>query len=312
MASTSRPPHVRRTSSDTTVETLPPEPVQSNPVSIRPAHTPNEDSSKSFLSDFKPPSVLQLVQGLHRYSSYAFTGFFGLHLLNTNLIPLSKFFSSPERALSTIDNGFMITRYLYRPTLNIEMTLVFVPIAIHVFTGIILRIRRILQDRRLYGEGLLAWHARQTRINRQKGLSWPRLRALPSLGYSATAASGWATLLYVTLHCYTTRIIPFNILGPDAETSVTIVTHALRKHPYLCYTLYLGLIGASSFHVISGWGRWLRLTFSARGRRIKNYVVVGTVAAWSMALVRIGTLKIFSQADKIEYDRLYRHLWRGF
>ena len=93
---------------------------------------------------------------------------------------------------------------------------------------------------------------------------------------------------------------------------MTIVTHALRKHPYLCYTLYLGLIGASSFHVISGWGRWLRLTFSARGRRIKNYVVVGTVAAWSMALVRIGTLKIFSQADKIEYDRLYRHLWRGF
>jgi Protein of unknown function (DUF1691) len=302
----------RRASSNASVITLPPEPVQSNPLSIHPAHVPRQPSatdpipSKSYI-----PSVLTLLQSTHRYSSYVASGFLSLHALNTCIIPFFTVLSNRNAALSKIDNGFMITRYLYRPSESTEIALVLAPIAVHVITGLFLRMRRIYLDRDLYGEGLLASHARQTRINRAKGLSWPRIRALPTLGYSATAATGWATLFFVSIHAYTTRYLPWAHDG-NGETSVTIVSHALQKHPILSYTLYAGLIAAGSFHIISGWGRWLKLTFTPRGRRLKNYLVIGTITTWLVSLYRVGRLEIFGHAVKAEYDSLYQRLWGAF
>jgi len=305
----SRPRRRRASSSAGSVEILPPEPVHSNPLALRPAHISSSPSPEHHVPQV--PSILTLVQFTHRYSSYALSGFLGLHALNTCIVPLFTVFSNNETALSTIDNGFMITRYLYRPSEPVEFALIFCPLAVHIVTGLVLRARRIYVERNLYGEGLLALHARQTRVNRAKGLSWPRIRALPTLGYSSTAATGWATWIFVGLHAFTTRYLPWKYAG-DGETSVTIVSHALQKHPILTYTVYTGLIGFGAFHVISGWGRWLKLTFTSRGRRYKNYIVMGTVTAWLVSLVRIGRLKIFSRAVKLEYDRLYQHLWGAF
>jgi len=292
------------------VEDLPPQPVYSAPEAIRPIH--KDSSSSPTPTESTPiPSLLTLLQATHRYSSYVLTGFLSLHALNTCIIPLTTLLSPNRGALSKIDNGFMITRYLYRASGPVEIALVLAPLGVHVVTGMILRIRRVLRDRNLYGEGLLKWHARQTRINRAKGLSWPRIRALPTLGYSATAASGWATLFFVSIHAVTTRYFPWKYDG-DGETSVSIVGHALQKHPLLGYAVYGGLLAAGTFHIVSGWARWLRLTFTKRGRRAKNFVVLGTMTAWFVALVRVGRLGIVSDAEKAEYDALYRHLWGAF
>ena len=282
------------------VEDLPPEPVHED---RSPSPSPTET--------IRIPSLIALLQATHRYSSYALTGFLSLHALNTCIIPFTTLISPNQAALSKIDNGFMITRYLYRPSGPIEIALVLAPLGIHVVSGMILRIRRVLKERNLYGEGLLKWHARHTRINRAKGLSWPRIRALPTLGYSATAASGWATLFFVSIHAITTRYFPWKY-GGDGETSVSIVSHALQKHPFLGYSVYGGLIAVGTFHIVSGWGRWLKLTFTERGRRAKNYVVLATMAAWLASLVRIGGLGIVSGAERGEYDTLYRHLWGAF
>jgi hypothetical protein len=307
----SRPHHQRRRSSGEAIETLPPEPVQSNPLSLRPSHISPESSSFPPPSKSYVPSVLTLLQSTHRYSSYVLSGFLGLHALNTCIIPLVTTFSTQQNALSSIDNGFMITRFLYRPSESTEMALILAPLGIHVLTGLILRVHRIFKERHLYGEGILAWHARETRINRAKGLSWPRIRALPTLGYSSTAATGWPTLLLVSLHAFTTRYLPWKY-GGDGETSISIVSHALKKHPLLSYTLYSGLIAVSVFHILNGWGRWLKFTFHPRGRRVKNYLVIGTITAWLISLVRIGRLTIFSRAETVEYDSLYRHIWSSF
>src|SRR5271170_6818347 len=190
-------PRRRRASSSAGVEILPPEPVHSNPLALRPAHLSHSPSPEPHVPQL--PSILTLLQFTHRYSSYVLSGFLSLHALNTCIIPLVTIASTSESALSKIDNGFMITRYLYRPSQSVEAGLILVPLGVHLLTGFILRVRRIFRERNLYGEGLLAWHARQTRINRAKGLSWPRIRALPTLGYSSTAASGWAVLGFVSL-----------------------------------------------------------------------------------------------------------------
>jgi len=302
----------RRPSMGISVEELPPEPLQSNSLTLRPANGPNSSSPNAPSKTKKQfPSFLSLLQATHRYSSYALTGFLGLHALNTCVIPLLTAFSNQSDALTAIDNGFMITRYFYRPSDAVEAAIIFAPLSLHVYSGLILRLRRIFMDRDLYGEGILAWHARQTRINRANGLSWPRIRALPTLGYSATAATGWATVLFVGLHAYTTRYVP-KMYGDDGETSILIVSHALQKHPILAYGLYAGLIGFGAFHFISGWGKWLKLTSSQRSRRVKNYVVMGAVTAWLVSLLRVGRLRILSYAVKAEYDRLYRYLWGAF
>jgi Protein of unknown function (DUF1691) len=306
------PPHrPRRVSMGIPVEDLPPEPLHSNPLVIHSVHDdcPPTPPPPSHIPSL--PSYLTLLQATHRYSSYVLTGFLSLHALNTCIIPLTTVFSSQQTALSKIDNGFMITRYLYRPSEHVELGLVIVPLAIHVATGMILRVRTIIKERSLYGEGLLKWHARQTRINRANGLSWPRIRALPTLGYSPTAASGWATLFFVSLHATTTRYFPWTY-GGDGETSVGIVSHALQKHPLLGYAMYGGLIAAATFHIVSGWGRWLRVTFTKSGRRIKNYLVLGTVAAWMGGLVRVVMISVVSGTERAEFDALYQHLWVSF
>ena len=120
----------RRASSGASVVTLPPEPVRSNPLALHPAHVSRPSSlapTRSYV-----PSVLTLLQSTHRYSSYVLSGFLGLHALNTCIIPLVTVISNQEAALSEIDNGFMITRYLYRPSESVEMGLILVPLGIHV------------------------------------------------------------------------------------------------------------------------------------------------------------------------------------
>ena len=122
----------RRASSSASVITLPPEPVQSNPLSIRPSHVPRQPSAtEPTPATSYIPSVLTLLQSTHRYSSYVASGFLSLHALNTCLIPLFTVLSDRNEALSKIDNGFMITRYLYRPSESTEIALVVAPLAIH-------------------------------------------------------------------------------------------------------------------------------------------------------------------------------------
>lgn len=298
--------------SDASIETLPPEPVQSNPSALHFNSPPQDRSSSSRpATNSYAPSVLSLLQTTHRYSSYVFSGFLGLHALNTCIIPLTTLFSSPEIALSKIDNGFMITRYIYRPSGAVEIGLVLAPLGIHIACGLLLRGLRIFSDRDLYGEGVLSRYRRHGRNNRAKGLSWPRIRALPTLGFSDIAASGYVTGLCVALHAYTVRYAPWKYAG-DGETSINIVTYALQKHPVLFYTLYYTLISAGAFHVISGWGKWLRLTLTPRARRIKNYIVTAVNLSWLAALIRNGRLDIFGQTLRMEYDALYRHVWSAF
>jgi hypothetical protein len=252
------------------------------------------------------PSGLTL-QTMQRYSSYAFSGFLGLHFANTCIVPLTTWFSS-KTAISNIDNGFMITRQIYRPTLAVESSLIFAPLFVHIACGVMLRATRIID---LYREPIPARHDGLTRISLINYLAQPHIRARLTLNLSDIAASGYITWLCVALHIYTVRNIPWKYAG-EGETSITIVTYALQKHPVLFYTLYYTLISAGVFHVISGWGKWLELTGTPRAKRWKNYIVTAVNLLWLSSLIRVGRLEILSDALKAGYDTLYRYFWSGF
>ena len=292
------------------VEDIPPQPVLYTSHGLH-TSSPKKTISPSGRLTVEYPSLLKTLQWTRRYSSYIFSGFVGLHALNTCIIPLATLVSGGDAALSKIDNGFLVTRYLYRPSQTVETILVWVPLGLHVLTGIAIRVYRIFIARDLYGEGTIARYRRQAVHYRSKGFSWPYLRALPSLGLSDIAAAGYTTLFLVSLHAYSTRILPI-LYGDGGDTSISIVSHALQKHPLLTYPLYAFLIGTSAFHIVGGWGKWMRWTLTAKRRRIRNNIVTGTMGIWMVSLARIGRLEVFSAVVKAEYDRLYRHIWAGF
>lgn len=254
------------------------------------------DRSKS-----RVPSVVSLFETAQRYSSYVFSCFVGLHFVNACVIPLTAWVSTSETAVSNIDNAFTITRYIYRPGPAIENGLIFVPLLVHIVSGVILRAAKI---RNLYGEGILAWHKRQV-------ITWPHIRTLLTLGLSDIAASGYVTWIFITLHIYTVRNIP-SIYAGDEDISVTIITHALQKHPVPFYTLYYALISAAVFHIVSGWHKWLGLTVTPHDKMVKNYIIIAINVLWLAALIRVGRLHIFKGALKMKYDTLYRYFWGKF
>jgi tRNA (guanine26-N2/guanine27-N2)-dimethyltransferase len=270
----------------------------------RAGHTPSDASVEPRKSRIQ--SIL--LQTAHRYSSYVLSGFISLHFVNTCIIPMATWSSSSKTAVSNIDDAFTITRYIYRPSLTIEMGLIFLSLLVHIACGVVLR---TIQIRNLYREGIVSWYERQTQINIANGFAWAHIRALPTFDLSDIAASGYITWFCVTLHIYTVRNVPWKYAG-DGETSITIVTHALQKHPRLFYTLYYSLLSAGPFHIISGWGKWLGLTVTPRATLVKNYVVMVVNVLWLTALIRVGRLEIFSDALKVQYDVLYRYFWGGF
>ena len=265
------------------------------------------DAPDSAIRSSKLPnlSVLTLLQTTRRYSSYVFTGFIGLHVVNNLVVPLATWMSDSQTAISTLDHVFNIARVVYRPSAVVEFGVILVPLALHVTSGILLRINRI---NTLYPKGVLEWYGRKCDENIANGIAFPRARAFPTFGLSDIAASGYITAFCVVFHVYMVRYLPWKYIG---DASITIVTRALQKHPVLFYTFYYSLLSAGGFHMISGWGKWLRLTVTPRAVLLKNAVVTLVNLSWVAALIRVGQLGI-PQGLAAQYDSLYQYLWSKF
>ena len=243
-------------------------------------------------------SGFNLLRITQRYSSYVFTGFFGVHILNNVVVPLTTWAQkSALGAVSTIDSAFEGTRKVYRPTRAVEFGLIFIPLAVHVGSGLLLRANRL---KTLYPQGILPWHREKTRANAASGLSYPHLRAMPTFGLSDIAASGYITAACVVFHIFMVRYLPWKF---SMDASITLVTRALQKHPRVYYAFHYTLLSAGLFHIISGWGRWLKLTASPRSVLIKNAVVTVVNLSWVASLIRVGYLEVpdilISRYDKI-------------
>ena len=138
------------------------------------------------------------------------------------------------------------------------------------------------------------------RANTARDLSYPHLRAIPTFGLSDIAASGYITAVCVVFHIFMVRYMPWKF---SMDASITLVTRALQKHPQLYHAFHYTLLSAGVLHIISWWGRWLKLTASPRSVFIKNAVVTVVNLSWVAALIRVGGLKVpdvlISQYDKI-------------
>ena len=180
--------------------------------------------------------LTKAVSQIQRYSSYTFSAFLAAHVANTSLIPLAT------RSVPTSDTYLLLTRPYYQSPVA-EPILVIAPLALHIGSGIALRLYRRHQLAKRYG----AESKSQRRL-----LSWPKL--------SWKSASGYALLPAVAIHTLVNRIVPLWADGGSSGVGLQYVAHGFAKHPLVANLGYIMLVGLASFHVVWGWAQWLGKT----------------------------------------------------
>ncbi|KAK7204988.1 hypothetical protein BZA70DRAFT_167754 [Myxozyma melibiosi] len=266
---------------------LPPSPIVSPPPPPPPVDDgrlklPSEQDEAEVSAPAKrpspaPPAGLGLwrryLYRVHQYSTYPFSAFLLLHFTTAIATP------ALTTSIDAGDNAIVLARVVYHSPL-LEPVLVFAPLAVHVTSGLILRLHKIFRDRK--------WYAKRTKLSR-------------------VSFSGVLLLPLVAAHVVACRVAPLAVDGDSASISLRYIARGLDRMPGGALTgllLYSALVGLASYHVCYGWAKWLRWP-----RRKMMYV---HAAAASSFVVGVLGLRVVARgaADvplwaAAKYDEMY-------
>ncbi|KAF2453375.1 hypothetical protein BDY21DRAFT_310812 [Lineolata rhizophorae] len=236
------------------LEEVEPSPVEETPVDAETddGYFPQSNSAKlplhakSSSLGLSGHNPVYYLSRLHRYSTYAFTPFVLIHLTSTSLIPLAT------RSIPTSDRLLLSFRPLYHSPIG-EVALILAPIAVHVTTGILLRLHRRRATAARYGA--------ESRAERRK-LRWPKL--------SGTSKLGYMLIPLLAVHAGVNRGLPVLVEGGSENVGLGFVAHGFARFPVLSNVVYIGVVGLGIAHFAWGWARWL-------GKR-PEYIVEGGVS----------------------------------
>ncbi|MCJ1316919.1 hypothetical protein MMC15_002240 [Xylographa vitiligo] len=290
---------------DDNMQELDPSPIEESPVvnekdSYFPLHSPSSPPPPAHPSSLglSGHSLTWWLLRTQRYSSYAFTAFLTAHITNVSLIPLLT------RSLPASDTYLLLTRPYYQSPLA-EPLLVIAPLAVHILSGVTLRLYRRRQTALRYGA--------ESRADRRT-LAWPKLSGTSALGYVLTPL--------VLGHAFVNRVLPLWVEGGSSSVGLQYVAHGFAKDPWVASVGYTVLVAAGSWHVVWGWGKWLGWTPEEvgweveereRGKRRRWWVMNG-VAAVVAGLWMAGGLGVVGRGGEMggwlgrQYDGLYRRI----
>lgn len=226
-----------------------------------------------------------------------------MHITNTSILPLCT------RSVAASENYLLLTRPYYQSPF-LEPLLISIPLAIHITSGVLLRIHRRNAAIRRYGSASLpppTSHTEHRNHSRQ-------LRFWPVMSYSSI--SGYILTPLVLGHVFVNRILPWWIEGSSSGVGLGFVSHGFAKHPVVAWTGYSALIGIAAGHITWGWAKWLNLTpdgnHSKRSRR--RWWKINASAALLAALWMAGGLGVIARGGKASgwvgrgYDELYAQI----
>lgn len=242
-------------------------------------------------------STVYYFTKLQKYSSYAFTVFAGLHIVNTSFIPLFT------QSVSASETYLLLTRPYYQ-SFPLEPLLVGLPIALHVSAGFALRLRRRNVNLVRYGAIYLPISTRfERRLKVWPPMSWPCL-------------TGYLLVPLIGGHVLVNRILPWVYEGDSSNVGLGYFAHSFAKHQVLSTLSYVSLIGVAVSHFCWGFCRWNGLIIAGDGekarqrRRLINSVSGALATVW-MA----GGLGVIARGGRADgwigqgYDMLLRHIW---
>ncbi|ANB11325.1 hypothetical protein AWJ20_4129 [Sugiyamaella lignohabitans] len=253
-----------------------PEP-EIEPIEAEELPTVNTDGIKDDSNPEKKDvhmSPLQIIQKIHRYSTYSFSGFLFLHASSVIFAPVI----SPSFGESVLQTANPI----YQAP-GIEPLLVYGSLAAHVTSGIILRAHKAYLNKRYYDQWKL-----------------PR--------FSPLAVSGYVVLPFVLGHITASRIAPQIVLGDSSLISLQYIAHGFHRHPILSWLAYIPLVFLVSHHVIWGWKRWLNL-FGKKYTR-KTYALFSTILLCGyISLARISRMPKVSGWVASQFDKVFAAIY---
>jgi MCP1-like protein len=174
---------------------------------------------------------------LQKYSSYTFSAFTVIHITNTAIIPLVT------QSVAKSDSYLLLTRPFYQNPPQ-EQLLVGLPIAIHVLSGLALRLYRRRQHTVRYGGD----SGKQS----GSGSRWPPVSGISKLGYTL--------IPMVVIHGFVVRGLPLWLEGSSANSGLGYVAHGFARLPLASFIGYTAIVGTLVSHVSWGWAKWLGFT----------------------------------------------------
>ncbi|KAI5794438.1 hypothetical protein DFH27DRAFT_484868, partial [Peziza echinospora] len=225
------------------------------------------------------------VTRTQRYSSYAFTSFLGLHFTTTSLIPLSTL------SITSGSSSLLLARVFYQSSPLVETILIPGTLAVHILSGLALRIRRHRLATKRYGGPPKFWSRKN---------------------FTGTAIAGWILLPAVALHAVVLRVVPWWVDGDSGEVGLEYVAHGFshggRLGKWLSSAYYIGFVGIASYHVVHGFAKYFRI----RSKRRLNIVAALISTAWLSGLfaviVRAGASVGYLGK---KYDQYYDTFYNG-
>lgn len=310
---------------------------QSLPI---PVEIEEDKSSSSFGPSYKKTSrIIPILSTIQKYSSYTFTIFTFLHGSTVLLAPAVS---------GSLGNELLsMTRTIYQGS-GLEGILVWGSLSLHVLSGISIRILRNLRYREKYGgsklyDNRLKRKRRNSQLDKDVfskdydgevrvnddsevglmggvtnffGFGFKKSFFFRKFGVSPLQATGYLSIPLIAYHALQTRIIPLLVDGDSSYITLDYISYLLNgtKHvsaPILNWIIYPSLIGITTYHVISGWLKWLQvksLTKRKVGAAMINLItLIGIYSVYSLSKVDVDmTVAAFVQKQfDIYTDRFY-------
>ena len=184
-----------------------------------------------------------------------------------------------------------------------EPALVAIPLALHITSGVALRLYRRRQA--------VTWYGAESRDERRT-IAWPKLSGISALGYA---------LVPLALgHSLITRMIPLWAEGGSSGVGLQYVAHGFGKFPAAFTVWHTALVAIGSWHFSLGWAKWMGWTPDGTGidvadrelRRKRRFYGVNAISAVLSLVWMTGSLGVVGRAGKMSgwigraYDELYK------
>ena len=179
-------------------------------------------------------SVTKILRTAQYIATPLISAFLVVHLA----APVTAALSGKSQGFDNANALLLVGREVYRPNFVLEVSLVGIPIGLHVASGLI---KRFILLRRSYKSSKRPNKSEDVKI------------AVSSLPTSVISGYG-LLLLPFPIHVLSTRIIPASV-SPTAlnDLDYSIVSYGIHRRPILLSLIYAGLIGGAIYHIgISG------------------------------------------------------------
>lgn len=244
-------------------------------------------------------STTYYLTAVQRYSSYVFSAFATMHIVNTSIVPLIT------RSVPASEPYLLLTRPYYQSPLA-EPLVVIIPLYAHILSGLALRIYRRNQNAKRFGDAYSAENKKSFLVK-----FWPKLSAVSKLGYQLTALT--------VGHMAINRFIPKFAAG-GSNVDLSYVSHAFAKHPVVSYAGFSALLTVGCLHITWGYAKyfgWTPVQVTAVGaerelQKKRRWYTINGIAAALIGLWMAGSFGVIAQAGPApgwlgkQYDELYK------